>query len=372
MATELFSNKTQQQILCYTKLYPCDTAIFVLRTKANERMREQKKTPFALNMVSSFAFCLLFLFSFLNVVNAQAGNTDLFSGSNKLIVTTTTTTVDYVKNMSTIQRTVNDISNEPPVEIESTLSTTIGLAFAHDDPNFGHGEIEFGEIHQHIQIDTVVKRGDITILEFTDYTHSTKSPSVLPSAHPTNVPTTAPTAVPTVSPTFSPTVSPTGSPTQSPQSRTRAPTTDAPTLPPLPRMQANSQITSAKEKNGAYKGSSKTSIIVGSIVGVSAILALCVVAAVLVMKNKKHSYEDDIDNDDIEHQSQGPPSYPLSFSSRGSTDSAMEEIYLGEADPENRRGNIDLRKWNASQSSAVSILHNRRNDIESFEVQHPW
>jgi len=389
MTNDSYSNETQQQMLCCTKTI-CDKNASVVQPKSiNKCMRAQKISIIISNNFLSIIFCLLFMFNSGNVVHAQTGEAKSvdMSMSNRLILTTITTTVDYLNNITTIEQTVNDISDQPPMELETNSNTNPGIAFASDDPRFDHGEMQEDEmLHENIKVETIVKRGEIVNYSFADYIYSavlsTKQPSNAPTDYPTDTPTASSTASPTISPTSYPTSFPTDSPTTDVPTEEpnvvpvaigvlTLPPLSAPTLSPLPD-QTNSQIASAKEEVGNPKASSKLPIILALIGGVAAILAVCVVAAVFVMKNKKEDYEDGLQFDE-ESPMEGENSnhsFPSSFLSKD-TNESHKERYLVD-DEESGRGGVDFRTWNRTQESSISITHDVKNNIESFEVQRPW
>jgi len=357
--TRSFFSEEQQKILSRTAVYCCDGNNDVARVKLNKCMRRtQNVSAFTSNLCSFFVFSLLFVFQVGNIPYAHAAVSD---GSIILTVTTTTTTVDYLTNRTTVNVTLNDISNPSPVEISTSGYTIPGLAFPRDDPRFEHSETVLGTVQQNIQIDTVVKRGEDVILEFSDFSHSTASPSTFPTVIPTNVPIATPTVFPTESPSAAPTLELTSS--------------VAPSLLPVSK-ETNSQIfAEANQQESERKKNPNLAAIIGGTVG-GVVLLLFVVAAVIVMKKRNESFDYD-DDDDIEQSRVGASrSFPPSFHSYPSPskntrdDSTLDTVYLG-GDEESGRGGVNLKNWKDGNSS-LSILHDQVNSFEGFEVEQPW
>lgn len=323
--TNVYSSE-EQKSLRYID-YCCDRYSYFTRVKSYKCMHHTQSTLTS-KLCSFLAFSLLFMLQFANITHAQLG------GSDVLTVTTTTTTVDYLTNRTTINVTLNDISDPSPIQISTDSYTLPGLSFPRNDPRFDHSEILAGTVQQNIQVDTVVKRGDVVILEFTDFTHSTASPT----STPTNIPTAIPSAVPSFAPS------------------------EAPSLAPIPR-QVNSQIIAeANEQESNSNGPNKLPAILGSTAG-AIVLLLFVVSVVVVRKNKNDEYDYDDEDNDIEQSRVGASqSFPTTFgvhASRGN-------------DTETERGGVHLQNWRDTNSSNVSILHDQNRSFEGFEVEQPW
>mmetsp|Transcript_16271 Transcript_16271/g.16437 ORF Transcript_16271/g.16437 Transcript_16271/m.16437 type:complete len:290 (-) Transcript_16271:566-1435(-) len=138
------------------------------------------------------------IFLFLNAEKGIFATEEYLS---PLFVIITTSTVDYAKKKTTVERTVTDISQQPPIITENSTSVTFGL----DD----YDGTAPDEVHLHIRTDTQVVRGDVVIMESVVFSHSTASPSIALSTIPTEMPSSRMSIRPSLSPSITPSLNPT-------------------------------------------------------------------------------------------------------------------------------------------------------------------